>query len=133
MKQFLLATALIAVPVAGFSAFQVYAARASTVANAPAASLGDLSAFTTIVTDVQGIAAKGDLAAAKTRIKDFEIAWDQGEKGLKPLDPEHWRMIDDAADAALTAIRADSPSPAAVSETLAALQASLIDNPVVAK
>lgn len=133
MKQFLLASALIAVPVAGFSAFQVYAARANTVANAPAASLGDLSALATIVTDVQGIAAKGDLAAAKTRIKDFEIAWDQGEKGLKPLDPEHWRMIDDAADAALTAIRADGPNPAAVSETLAALQASLIDDPAVAK
>ena len=72
MKQLLLATALIAVPVVGFTGFQVYEARAMT--NAPAASLGDLTSFASIITDVQGIAAKGDLAAAKTRIKDFEIA-----------------------------------------------------------
>ena len=41
------------------------------------------------------------MAAAKTRIKDFEIAWDDNETGLKPQDPAHWRQIDDAADAAL--------------------------------
>lgn len=133
MKQFLLATVLIAVPVAVFSGFQVYEARANATSNAPAASLGDLSAFTGIVADVQGIAAKGDLATAKARIKDFEIAWDQAEAGLKPLDPDHWGMIDEAADAAFTAIRAKTPDPAAVSETLTALQATLVDNPMVTK
>ena len=133
MKQLLLATALIAFPVAGFTGFQVYEGRANATANAPAASLGDLTAFATIVTDAQGIAAKGDLPGAKARIKDFEIAWDQAEAGLKPMDPNHWGMIDEAADAALTAIRAKTPGPAAVSETLAALQATLVDQPVVAK
>ncbi|HQU69689.1 MAG TPA: hypothetical protein PLI43_16025 [Albidovulum sp.] len=133
MKQFLLAAALIAVPAAGFSTFQVYVARANAATNAPAASLGDLSAFAGIVTDVQGIAAKGDLTGAKTRIKDFEIAWDRGEKGLKPLDPDHWHMIDEAADSALTAIRADNPNPQAVGDALTALQASLVANPVVTK
>lgn len=133
MKQFLLAGALIAVPVAGFTGFQVYEARANAVANAPAASLGDLSAFAAIVTDVQGIAAKGDLAGAKARIKDFEIDWDQAEAGLKPMDPSHWGMIDDAADAAFTAIRAATPDPATVSETLVALQATLVDQPMVTK
>ena len=130
MKQLLLATALIAVPVVGFTGFQVYEARAMT--NAPAASLGDLTSFAGIITDVQGIATKGDLAAAKTRIKDFEIAWDQNEKGLKPLDPTHWGMIDEAADGAFTAIRANAPDMAAVGETLAALQATLVD-PAVTK
>lgn len=133
MKQFLLAAALIAVPVAGFTGFQVYEARANAVANAPAASLGDLSAFAAIVTVVQGIAAKGDLAGAKARIKDFEISWDQAEAGLKPMDPSHWGMIDDAADAAFTAIRAATPDPATVSETLVALQATLVDQPMVTK
>lgn len=128
MKQFLLAATLIAVPLAAFTGFQLYEARA--MANAPDASLGDLTSFASIITDVQDIAAKGDIAAAATRIKDFEIAWDGAEKGLKPMDPAHWGLIDDAADAAFTAIRAKTLDPAAVGETLAALQASLVDQAV---
>lgn len=132
MKQLLLATVLIAVPMAGFTGFEVLQARASTAANAPAPSLGDLSAFATIISDVQGIATKGDLAAARTRIKDFEIAWDDASKGLRPMDPGHWDMIDQAADAAFTAIRAQTPDVAAVGDSLAALQATLV-NQVVTK
>lgn len=49
------------------------------------------------------------------------------------MDPSHWGMIDDAADAAFTAIRAKTPDPATVSETLVALQATLVDQPTVTK
>lgn len=128
MKQLLLATTLIALPVALFTGFNLYQARASVSADAHAAGMGDLSAFRGIITDVQAIANKGDLDAAKTRIKDFEIAWDQAEPGLKPLDPTHWRLIDEAADAAFGALRAKAPDPAAAGQTLAALQAAL-ENP----
>ena len=127
MRQLLLATALIALPVAAFTGYNVYAARAAVTANAPSASLGDLSSFRTIITDVQAIAAKGDLVAAKTRIKDFEIAWDDNETGLKPMDPAHWGLIDEAADGALTALRTNTPDPAHVTETLVSLQAALQD------
>ncbi len=125
MKQFLLATALIALTVAAFTGYSAFAAAAS--ANAAVASLGDLSSFRTIITDVQSIASTGDLAAAKARIKDFEIAWDDNETGLKPMDPAHWREIDDAADGALTALRTGAPDPAQVTETLVALQSALQD------
>ncbi len=129
MRQILLATALIALPVAAFTGFNIQQARSAGIhANAP--GLGDLTRFATIIADVQGIAAKGDLAAARDRIKDFEIAWDGAEAGLKPMDPTHWGMIDQAADAAFTAIRAKSPEPAAVSGTLAALQATLVNQAV---
>lgn len=127
MRQLLLATALIALPVAAFTGYNVYAAKAAVTANAPSASLGDLSSFRTIITDVQAIAAKGDLVAAKTRIKDFEIAWDDNETGLKPMDPAHWGMIDEAADGAFTALRSGKPDPVLVTEALVALQASLQD------
>jgi hypothetical protein len=131
MKQILLATALIALPVAAFTGFNLYAAKASI--GAPAASgLGDTSMLTTIITDVQANAAKGDFGAAKTRIKDFEIAWDNNEKGLKPMDPAHWALIDGAADDALTAVRAKAPDPAEVTQTLVALQAAL-ETPAVQK
>ena len=100
----------------------------SAAANVPAPGLGDLSRFSTIITAVQTITATGDLAGAKTRIKDFEIAQDQNEKGLKPIDGTHWSLIDAATDAALTALRAGTPDPATVAETLAVLQ-NAIANP----
>ena len=125
MKQLLLATALIALPIAAFTGFNVYRANATVTTNAPAASLGDLSALSSIVTDVQAIAAKGDLAGAKARIKDFEISWDGAEAGLKPLDGAHWHLIDAAADNAFTELRASKPDAAAVGRSLTALLAAL--------
>ncbi len=126
MKQFLLATALIALPVAAFTGFNVYQAGATGSISAAPADLGDLSAFSTIVTDVQSIAATGDLAAAKTRIKDFELAWDDAETGLKPQNVSQWHLIDDAADTAFTELRASKPDAAAVTSALTSLQAALV-------
>ncbi|WP_339747112.1 hypothetical protein [uncultured Maricaulis sp.] len=125
MRQFLLAIVLIAMPVAAFSGFMIWQAKASHTVDAPAANLGDLSAFRIIVTDVQALAAGGDLAAAKTRIRDFELAWDDNETGLKPINPAEWHAIDDAADAALSALRVSAPEPVRVNETLSALKTSL--------
>ena len=79
MKQLLLAAALIALPVAAFSAFNIYLAGATVSAATPAAGLGDMTVFTIIIADVQTIVATGDLAAAKVRIADFETAWGVAE------------------------------------------------------
>lgn len=124
MKQLLLATALIALPVGAFTAFNLYATGHVVAANA-SAGLGDLSAFTAIVTDVQTVAATGDLAAAKVRIKDLETAWDDQAGKLRALDGSAWGAIDDAADAALAALRAAMPDAVEVDTTLAALQVTL--------
>lgn len=133
MKQLLLATALIALPVGAFTAFNLYASGPSVAAAtaSPAAGLGDMSAFSGIVTDVQTIAATGDLAAAKARIKDFETAWDDQAATLRALDGNAWGTIDDAADAALGALRAGTPNAAEVDTTLTALMATLT-SPVAA-
>jgi len=124
MRQILLALALIAAPVAAFTGFELHAS------NAPAqtAGLGDLSSFKAIVADVQGLAAKGDLAGAAKRITDYETAWDQAETAIRPLDQNGWNNIDAASDAALTALRQSSPSADTVQKTLSALMAAL-DNP----
>ncbi len=127
MKQILLATALIVLPVGAFAAFNLYVTGPGVMATSAtsAPGLGDMSAFSAIVTDVQTIAATGDLAAAKVRVKDFETTWDDQATTLRALDGNAWGTIDDAADAALAALRAGTPNAANVDATLMALQATL--------
>ena len=125
MKQVFLALMLIALPVVGFSGFQVYVRSAS--AATASTGLGDLSPLKTIIADVQTLAAKGDMAAAAKRITDFESAWDEGQTAIRPLNASYWGNIDQASDAALKAVRAPAPVPDTVKTSLATLMAELTD------
>ena len=126
MKQFLLALLLIAAPVAAFTGFEMKFATTPAVA-AGTTSLGDLTSLKTIVTDVQAIADKGNLAAAEMRVRDFENAWDVASKTMKALNKDDWGNVDDAADAAMKDLRESAPDAAKVKVSLAALMASLND------
>ncbi len=130
MRNLLLSLALIATGIGIFVAGYALLAPAapplqSAASQAP--GLGDMTPFASIVTDVQAIAAGGDLPGARARIKDLETAWDDAEPTLRPVNPELWGNVDAAIDEALSALRAGTVDPQKVTATLASLQAALAD------
>ena len=123
IRHILLAFVLIALPVAGFTAVEF----AIGPSQASAAGLGDLSAFKTIIADVQALATKGDLTGAAKRVTDYESAWDAAETAIRPLNQTEWNNIDSASDDALKALRRATPSSDEVKKTLEVLIATLDD------
>ena len=98
------------------------------VAAAPAAAattapMGDLKPMRSIVDDTLKIVQKGDFAAAKTRIKDLETAWDKARADLRAKNPGAWEPLDKLIDASLKQLRADKPDAKGSADALSALLA----------
>ncbi len=85
----------------------------------------DVAKFRTIAADSLTKVQAGDQAAATARIKDLETAWDDAQPTLQPMDDASWTVLDGQIDSVLKALRASSPDPAAETQTLTTLLASL--------
>ncbi|WP_256792179.1 hypothetical protein [Terrabacter sp. Ter38] len=101
------------------------ATRANPLETDATSPIGDLRPFAVIVDDVAAKTRSGDLSAATTRIKDLEVAWDDGEAAMKPASPDDWHTMDAAIDGALTALRSTPPSTADSAAALKALQSTI--------
>lgn len=122
MKKLIVALSFATMPLVATPALLPLAAYA-----APAqTSLGDLSSFETIARDTLTLVDKGDLMAAQKRITDFETAWDAAQSDLYHKDKSAWGVVDDAADKAISSLRAKKPVAAkakvAVTNLIAAIQ-----------
>jgi len=120
MKKLLLALTIFALPVVTSALLPISAYAATTVSD-----LGDLSAFEATATDTLALVNKGNLSGARKSITQFETAWDAAHTRLRPLNPDEWGVIDDAADAAIAALRAKKPVAADAKTTVTALIAAL--------
>jgi uncharacterized membrane-anchored protein len=81
-------------------------------------ALGDLAPFRSIAEDTLSLVDRHDLAAAKTRIKDLERAWDAAEERLQPMNPDDWTIVDEAIDHALAELRTAQPDAATCAAAL---------------
>ncbi len=120
----------LAAPAAEAATPTVSSGGAATGAPAPAkdttSPLGDLTSFSVIVDDVAGSVKRGDMTAARTRIKDLEVAWDDAEAAIKPTSPGDWHTMDSAIDDALTSARATPASRADAAAAMTQLQKVIV-------
>ncbi|HET6281133.1 MAG TPA: hypothetical protein VFH73_09210 [Polyangia bacterium] len=90
----------------------------STSADKP---LGDLSPFGGIAADIMRLAQAGDMAGAKSRAGDLEMAWDKEETRLRAMNPAKWTRVDDLIDDVLRKLRAPNPGAARSAASVKAL------------
>jgi hypothetical protein len=107
--------------IAGGSSYYLLYHRPAPVQTSPSSPLGDLSGFRQVAEDTLSLVHKGDLTAAKSRIRDLESAWDKAEDQLKPLDSGAWTSADKSIDRALRELRSGRPDAGICGTSLEAL------------
>ncbi|CAN7641425.1 histidine kinase [Caballeronia sp. LjRoot31] len=111
----------------GLTAISTFCAPTSisfvSTAQAAPSKLGDLPGFRRIVADTAIMVNKGDLAGARTRIKDLETSWDDAEPSLKPRGAADRHKVDKSIDQALSALREKAPNAASCKQALSDLLA----------
>lgn len=99
--------------------------RQATVSVSATSPLGDLSNFRKIAVDTLSFVQADNLSAATTRVRDLEVAWDNAEAQLKPMNPSTWSSVDKSIDNVLRQLRAQNPDPVTCKTSLESLISTL--------
>jgi hypothetical protein len=82
-------------------------------AGAPAAD-DNMTPYRQLATDTLLAFKAHDVASAKKKARELEVAWDTREKALQKKSPDLWRQIDKAMDAFIKPLQDKSPDPAKI-------------------
>jgi hypothetical protein len=84
-------------------------------AQGPTPSADDnMTPYRKLATDTLQAFKAHDMATAKKKARELEVAWDKGEKALQKKSPDVWGQIDKAMDAFIKPVQEKSPDPAKV-------------------
>jgi hypothetical protein len=125
MKNIPAALAIAVMPIAASSLMI-----APTYAAVSVSEPGDLSPLGAFASDTLDLATKGSMADATKRITYYETAWNAEASRFDALNHAKWTVIDDASNAAPSALRSN---PAVTGDVIAALNALIAapDNPAM--
>ena len=82
----------------------------------PAAQAADdnMTPYRKLATDTLQAFKAHDMATAKKKARELEVAWDTREKALKKKSPDMWGQIDKAMDAFIKPMQDKSPDAAKI-------------------
>src|SRR5947207_2443481 len=92
------------------------AASAQSPKPAAGAAVADdnMTPYRTLAADTLAAFKAHDMATAKKKAKELEVAWDSREKALQKKSPDLWGQIDKAMDDFIKPMGGKSPDPAKV-------------------
>lgn len=87
--------------------------QSKTAASAPVAD-DNMTPYRKLAADALTAFKAQDMATAKKKARELEVAWDKNEKALEKKSPELWGQIDKAMDAFIKPLQDKSPDAAKV-------------------
>jgi hypothetical protein len=117
MKSWIRIAMSVTLTVCGAIASSAQEPKPSTQARPAASALAsedNMTPYRKLATDTLQAFKAHEMATAKKKARELEVAWDTREKALQKKSPEVWGQIDKAMDAFIKPMQSKSPDPAKV-------------------
>ncbi|HEX9367806.1 MAG TPA: hypothetical protein VF921_14340 [Vicinamibacterales bacterium] len=118
MKAWIRIAMLVTLTVCGTIASSAQEPKSAVDQSKPAASAAatddNMTPYRTLAADALKAFKAHDMATAKKKAKELEVAWDTREKALQKKSPDLWGQIDKAMDGFIKPVQNKSSDPAKV-------------------
>ena len=108
----------------GTAAASAYALKMPPAAGAQTAN-DNMTPYRKLAADALAAFKAQDMAGAKKKARELEVAWDDGEKALKKKSPDVWGQIDKAMDGFVKPLQGKGADPAKIQSAYDAFIAKL--------